>query len=550
MLGYRQISAISITRKQPKTLYGLAIICILFLTGCTNVPAKISTIEDSSKTITNDSYSDALQKTIDWHPEPSFFQNSLSTLPQQKNTLPDSLSDTEEEPLTLLNSIRLGFRLDHRLDVKRVQQEIRWLERNPVYVEKITPRIQKYLPLLCEKVRERNLPTELCLLPIIESSLDPYAFSHGGAAGLWQFIPGTAKRFGLKIDWWVDERRDPLLATTAALDYLEQLYGRFDDWLLAIASYNWGEGRIARQLRKNGRNASFFDLKVPRETAGYVPRLLAYAAVFDAPEKYGIDLALQDTLAKPNEMTLIDTVSQIDISTFSGITGLAIEDIYQLNPALNQWATHPDGPHRLVVPIEMAVTAQKKVLALEANNRLAWIRHKISLHQTLSDLALRYKTDVNTIKKANGLKSNQIRAGDHLMIPKPGKSKEDFLGTRQAKREEIPYTIQKGDSLWKIAEAYGVTTGSLVRINQIGPNDVLPVGRRIIIPSTQNNVLRNPLVRTLNYVVKKGDSLSRIASRFNVTVNKIANWNKLDPKKIIHPGKKLVLRINVVDPNT
>ena len=541
---------ILVTGKLRHPFYVLGIICVLFLNGCTTVSLQeIATKSEQNSVLINSRDLDKIPDRIYRHPETSFYQNTLTTVLPNQNT-PSTATNEESIPLTLIDSIRQGFRLDHRLDVKRVQQEIQWLERHPKYVERITPRIKKYLPLICEQVRARDLPTELCLLPIIESSLDPYAYSHGGAAGLWQFIPGTATRFGLKIDWWVDERRDPYASTKAALDYLETLHTRFDDWLLAIASYNWGEGRIARQLRKNGPNSSFFDIKVPKETAGYVPRLLAYAAVFNTPEKYGINLVIPDPLAKPAQMAVVHTVSQIDISTASQFTGLSIEELYRLNPALNQWATHPDGPHRLIVPSDIAIDAQKKLSEIEDKKRLAWVRHEISLNQTLSDLALLYKTDIATIKKANRLTSDKIRAGDHLMIPKPGMAIEDFLLERQPNREDITYTTKKGDSLWSIAKSYGVTINSLVKGNKIGPREVLPVGRTIVIPNTQKNILRNPLVRTVNYVVRRGDSLSRIASRFNVTVNNIANWNKLDPKQLIHPGKKLVLRVNLIDPKT
>ena len=541
---------ILVTGNLRNGLYALGIICAWFLSGCTTSSVQEANMESEQKSALVHSHNlDKIPDRIDRHPEPSFYQNTLSTAQQNKPT-PSTAINEQPISLTLLDSIRDGFRLDHRLDVKRVQQEIQWLERHPKYVERITPRIKNYLPLICEQVRARDLPTELCLLPIIESSLDPYAYSHGGAAGLWQFIPGTATRFGLKIDWWVDERRDPYASTKAALDYLERLHTRFDDWLLAVASYNWGEGRIARQLRKNGPNSSFFDLKVPKETAGYVPRLLAYAAVFNTPEKYGINLVIPDTLAEPAQMAVINTVSQIDISTASQFTGLSIKELYRLNPALNQWATHPDGPHRLIVPFDIAVDAQKRLSEIEDKKRLAWVRHEISQNQTLSDLALLYRTDIATIKKANQLSSDRIRAGDHLMIPKPGMAIEDFRLVRQPSSENVVYTTQKGDSLWSIAQSYKVTINSLVKENKIGPREVLPVGRTIVIPKTRKNILRNPLVRTVNYVVRRGDSLSRIASRFNVTVNNIANWNKLDPKQLIHPGKKLVLRVNLIDPKT
>ncbi|MEM9388138.1 MAG: transglycosylase SLT domain-containing protein, partial [Pseudomonadota bacterium] len=176
---------------------------------------------------------------------------------------PVTVAAAPPPPATLMDEIRGGFQLAHATDEKRVQQHLAWLERHPTYLERLRPRVERYLAGICDDVRKRQLPTELCLLPIIESALDPLAFSPGGAAGLWQFIPATGKRYGLKIDWWVDERRDPIAATDAALDYLQALHERFGDWTLAVAAYNCGEGRVARAVRRAGPDADFFDLKLP-----------------------------------------------------------------------------------------------------------------------------------------------------------------------------------------------------------------------------------------------------------------------------------------------
>ncbi|MEO0422537.1 MAG: transglycosylase SLT domain-containing protein [Pseudomonadota bacterium] len=320
-------------------------------------------------------------------------------------------------PATLMDEIRDGFQLAHATDEKRVQQHLAWLERHPTYLERLRPRVERYLAEICADVRERRLPTELCLLPIIESALDPLAFSPGGAAGLWQFIPATGKRYGLKIDWWVDERRDPIAATDAALDYLQALHERFGDWTLAVAAYNCGEGRVARAVRRAGPDADFFDLKLPRETAAYVPRLLAFAAIAADPNGYEVALPFEGIPADTSATASVETGGQIDVARAADAVGLTVDELYALNPALNQWATHPDGPHRLIVPADRADAAQAALSAIPDDQRVAWSRHRIRPNQTLGGIALAYDTDVATLKRINQLSSSRIRAGDHLLIP-------------------------------------------------------------------------------------------------------------------------------------
>ncbi|MDE0226595.1 MAG: lytic transglycosylase domain-containing protein [Gammaproteobacteria bacterium] len=201
-----------------------------------------------------------------------------------------------------LEELRQGFALNHRLDQPVVLQEIDRVRRSPAYLSVLSPRIERYLPRICEEARVRGLPSEVCLLPIVESGVNPAAVSRSGARGLWQLIPGTAKRYGLKVGWRVDERRDPTASTDAALRYLVDLQRLFSDWTLALAAYNCGENKVAELLDSATAGASFFDLRWPRETAVYVPRLLAFAAIFADPAAHGI--ALPDRL-QPNSVSTL-----------------------------------------------------------------------------------------------------------------------------------------------------------------------------------------------------------------------------------------------------
>ena len=489
-------------------------------------------------------------KTADWAPEPHFYgdlslpNNTPSVMANGPPNGPILFAGkSRPQGNDFVRELSNSFELDHRLHNDRVQREIAWLQRNPNYFITLQPRLARYLPYICERVLSRNLPGELCLIPIIESSLDPFAFSSGGAAGLWQFIPSTAKRYGLKIDWWVDERRDLVASTNAALDYLVYLNGRFENWLLAIASYNWGEGRVARARNRLSSDEGFFQMRVPEETATYVTRLLALSAVFAAPDAYDIQLVINQGEIDTQAMATVDTIDQLDLSTAAQTAGISVGTLYRLNPALNQWSTHPKGPHRLMVPASDQDAIQTALSSIPSKLRVAWIRHKIVRNDTLGDLALRYGTDVATLRKANRIVGNRIIEGNYLVIPRSTMSLDSYPTPNQYRNSNAAiHIVQAGDSLWTIAKRYRVTVNTLMRTNRIGPSEIIRPGRKVIIPQQTS---RDPVVREIRYKVKNGDSLATIAQKFNSTVTAIANWNTLNPEKYIHPGQELTIYINV-----
>lgn len=485
-------------------------------------------------------------------PEPSWmkYKTNPSTWDRPLTISTETMPPPHNDALIagFLDNLRSKFSLEHLPNHPKVRQEINWVRRNPKYLERLAPRMERYLPIFCEQVYARKMPAELCLLPIIESALDPYAFSPSGAAGFWQFMPLTAKRYGLKIDWWVDERRDPFQSTDAALRYLSDLHVRFGDWLLAIAAYNWGEGNIARARRKVGENSSFFDLRVPRETSAYVPRLLAFAAIFSNPTNYGITIPgeIGENRSIERRFTEIFTFSQIDMARIAEVTTLSIEELYHLNPSLNQWATHPKGPHRIIFPYNLSDTAQKQLAKVPANDRVRWQRHLIKLNETLGHIANRYRTSVAAIKKVNKLKGNTIRTGDYILIPRSSLATADYpTPTRRREISRKIYVVQKGDSLWDLSRRTGISIDRLMRTNHIGPKDYLHIGQRLVLPESSSR----EVVRSINYRVRTGDSLARIANKFNVSINNIVLWNDLDRKAYIHPGQRITLHINVTAPH-
>ena len=453
-----------------------------------------------------------------------------------------------------LDTLRASFVLDHALENPRVRAEIAWVRRNPEFLDRVIPRAERHLPGICEVVLARGMPGELCLLPVIESALNPFARSRSGAVGLWQFIPGTARRYDLKIDWWADERRDPVASTDAALRYLSDLHGLFGDWLLALAAYNCGERQVARRLDAAPDGASFFDLKrLPRETRAYVPRLLAFAAIFADPDAHGIRLPgrLGRNEALAATYAPVTLAGQMDLSRVAEASALTLEELYGLNPGLNQWATHPEGPHRILVPAARSEALGRALAQVTPEERVRWVRHRIAANETLGHIARRYRTDVATLMRTNDLERTLIRTGDTLLVPRSGRNAGSRPARGRPQRNGV-YVVQAGDSLWEISRRLGVPLETLMRENGMGPKELLRIGRRLTLPAAgaaadrtaagtgQATTARGETVR---YRVRRGDSLDRIAREFGVSVRDIATWNALDPKAYIFPNQELVLRL-------
>jgi membrane-bound lytic murein transglycosylase D len=464
---------------------------------------------------------------------------------------------------------RDNFGLDHSVDNSRIQAQLNWYSRHPKYLDRMADRASRYYYYVLNQTIERGLPAELALLPIVESAYDPFAYSHGRAAGPWQFIPMTAGRFNLKHSWWYDGRRDIQASTKAALDYLEILNRRFDgDWLLSLAAYNAGGGTISKAVRKNrerNRPIDFWSLQLPRETAAYVPKLIALAKLFDKPEAYGLSLK---SLANQPYFAAVDTESQIDLAKAAELAQISIEELYLLNPGFNQWATDPDGPHQLLIPVAKAAAFKSALLAYPTDQRVSWARYKIQPGDNLGGIAKRNKTTVASLRSTNSLSGNQIRAGQMLLIPKASQHAKSYVysrGQRQAKKnqrvalrsgkDKLSYSVRSGDSFWKIARKHAVTVRKLAAWNQMAPGDPLKIGKRLVIWQPANSVASQTraagnsdrqVVRKIGYRVRNGESFARIASKFNLNLQDIKRWNSSAAQaKYLQPGQQLTLYVDV-----
>ncbi len=452
--------------------------------------------------------------------------------------MPQVTYTIEEPEKDFWQQLAMGFEFQSQYTRPRVLKSRRYLESNPNYLAQLSGGIERYLPYIVERVQEQNLPLELAVMPIIESGLDPYAFSPGAAAGLWQFVPGTARHYGLTIDWWLDQRRDPVESTEAALTYLNDLHRQFGDWLLAMAAYNCGAGNVRKAIRKAG-SRDFWKLDLPRETSIYVPRIIALAAIIKNAQNTSMQMPEVDPAIYFRQ---IDIGSQVDVAQMAKRVQLTVESLYALNPGLNRWATHPDGPYRLLVPAEDTNRIVQVMKEMPISERLNWTRYQIQPGDSLSDIAQRFHTSVAAIQRSNRLKGHRIRTGDALLIASAdaqGRETPVDNPLLAARGSSFSYKVRAGDSLWSIGKEFGVGVSTLARYNRLDTKVPLRAGRLLKVP--QKHAMKKVVYR-----VRQGDSLSAIAARFKLSISDILTWNRLQASNYLQPGQTLILRVNLL----
>ena len=450
------------------------------------------------------------------------------------------------------------------VDNQRIRTQLNWYLKHPDYLQRVMERARPVLPFILDEIEARQLPTELALLPIVESAFQTFAYSHGRASGMWQIIPSTGRFLGLKQNWWYDGRRDIIESTKAALTYLDSLAKQFDgDWELALAAYNAGPGKIRNAIKynkKRKKQTDFWHLtRIRKETKAYVPKLMALKILFSDPEAYGLELLPIDNITN---YAIVEIEGQIDLALAADLAGITINRLYQLNPAFNRWATAPRGPHRLLLPKDKSEQFKQALQDLPPEKRINWVRHKIRNGETLSQISRKYRTTTALIKSINKIRGTQIRAGKYLMVPTATRSLNSYTLSENARLNKIQNTqrtgikqthiVRPGQSLWLISRRYGVSSKALAKWNGMAPIDTLKVGQKLVIwrkktPELQrvsiNQTGPNQGLHALRYTVRKGDSLSRIADRFNIRVADIKRWNRLG--KYLQPGQKIKLYVDI-----
>lgn len=439
------------------------------------------------------------------------------------------------------------------VDNGRIEHELDWFLSHPDYLVKIQKRAAPYLHLILDEIESKQLPGELALLPVVESAFKPDAYSSASASGLWQFIPSTGRLFGLKQNNWYDGRLDVYASTQAATLYLRELGEAFDgDWFLALASYNYGKGNVRKAIEKNLERhlpTDYWSLTLPGETSTYVPKLMAVAKIFAHPERYNIPL--QDIPDEPY-FEVVNMDAQLDLQKAAELADTSMTEMIKLNPAFKRRSTAPNGPHRLLIPVEQVQTfkanlanlpkaarVSKRTLALAEIDRLRRrsIKHKIHPGESLSGIAHRYGTTVAKLRRANHLRNNRIRAGKLLLVPAIGEKtvRPATIGTRI-------YRVKAGDTIWNLARQFSVSASDLYRWNRLAPNALLRVGQKLVIKITPDSLAANGF--RVHYTVQQGDSLAQISRKFNVSVTDLRRWNEHKMGKYLQPGQQLTVMVD------
>lgn len=391
-----------------------------------------------------------------------------------------------------------------------VQRHARRYAGNKRALQRMLGRAEPFLYDILVEIEARKLPAELALVPAVESHYNPFAYSPRHAAGLWQFIPGTARQWGLRNTKWYDGRLDTRAATEAALDYLEFLHRRFGDWLLALAAYNAGEGRVDNALEASKRTADghsvFWKLRLPKETRMYVPKLLGLAALIAQPQQYRVDLP---PLYDRAFFAQVPLKSSMRLEELSRLAALPLADLQQSNPALKRSITDPDGPHYLYLPQD---AAQRLTEGL---------RNPASLK-----LALAPKGSSGTALPVKVAVASPVKIPAKPTIPE---------ATRR-----FGYTVQHGDTLWDISRAHHVSIRRLAAWNGLQPDSPLRPGHRLILWLPEAPP-QEPGLTAVVYTVGIGETLATIAQRFGLEIGRICAWNDLAREAMLAPGLKLKL---------
>ncbi|MEN8164829.1 MAG: LysM peptidoglycan-binding domain-containing protein [Acidobacteriota bacterium] len=391
-----------------------------------------------------------------------------------------------------------------------------------------------YRAMMLEKLAEAGLPSQLSWLPLVESGYKVKAYSRASAVGPWQFISSTGQRYGLKRDYWIDERMDPEKSTDAAIAYLTELHDMFGDWPKALAAYNCGEGRVARLQRSNpNQYMDFWDLysRLPRETRRYVPRFIATLMIVENPAKYGMDLPAPS--APLPDWTHIQIDKALKLETLDAKLGLSKGSLQALNSELRRGAT-PKGSYQLKVPVDQETTILAAVEAIPVWSppQPAYATHRVRRGETLSHIARRYGTSINAIMRSNNLRSaNRIWPGQRLKVPT---SKGGVIASAASFNPVSgTHTVRRGDSLYSIARAYRTTVDRIRRDNNLKSNTIHP-GKKLKVAAGSRSDLKR-------YTVKKGDTPGGIASRQGVSLSALLRSNGLSSRSTIYPGQVLAI---------
>jgi membrane-bound lytic murein transglycosylase D len=378
--------------------------------------------------------------------------------------------------------LRRGFAM---ADIRSplVDERMRWYVDNQDYLQRVFERSRRYMFYIVEEVEKRNLPTELALVPMFESAFNPLAYSRSHASGLWQFIPGTGRRYELTQNWWYDGRRDVVASTSAALDYLQDLYEMHGDWHLALASYNWGENNVARAIQKNrksGKPTDYLSLPMPRETRGYIPKLQALKNLIANPAAHGI--ALHPIPNEPYFVTLEKT-RDIDVLLAAQLAEMSVDEFIALNPGFSRPLIRAEVAPRIVLPADKVQVFQANLAELGEDELVSWKTYRPRRGDTLASIAKQHGLTVAQLKRVNGVHPASERVPGLLVVPIEDGA-ETFASLPAMYAPPMPsggrvHVVRRGETPWSISRRYGVSVKDLQRWNRIQTH--IRAGQRLII---------------------------------------------------------------------
>ena len=430
----------------------------------------------------------------------------IPAAPQQLPTI-----DLTAEAEDVFQRIRNGFAMpDINNDLVLYHQQ--WYLNRPDYLRRMVERSNPYLHHIVEEIEKRGMPMELALLPMVESAYNAMAYSRAKASGLWQFIPATGRRYNLDQNWWKDERRDIVASTAAALEYLQSIYDMHGDWHLALASYNWGEGAVARAVNKNralDRPTDYLSLTMPRETQNYVPKLQALKNIFSNPNALK-DLGIPAIPNRPYFAT-VSKPANIDVKLAAQLADMPLQEFVALNPAHNRPVIVSDSP--MVIPAEKVDTFVSNLEAHEEKSKplSSWQSYTLRPGDKLESVAPRFGMTVASLKAVNGIKGRiRIAPGLTLLVsgnggadmaPLPGQPRLPDADPTPARAQT--HIVRRGETLPTLAKRFGTTVAELRRLNRLN-SDTVAAGTRLIISESAKTTARKSTQPTPKNAKQKG----------------------------------------------
>lgn len=475
----------------------LAACCMLLLTGCAQDPLRPPT-QAATAPLTNTAPPNPLAT-----PRPVGSVGLTPELIAPKTALEpvQGLKDGPQEvvplqpPAELWDRIRRGFAMPN-LEHPLVAEREKWYASRPEYLERMTGRSSKYLFHIVEELEKRNMPTELALLPFIESAFNPQAVSSAKAAGMWQFMPQTGKYFSLKQNVFRDDRRDVLASTRAALDYLQKLYGMFGDWHLALAAYNWGEGSVGRAIAKNkraGLGTGYLDLNMPAETRLYVPKLQAVKNIVDNPQAFQAELPFIENHPYFQQVSI---TRDMDVAVAAQLADVKLDDFKALNPSLNRPVILAAGTPQILLPWANAEVFQRNFDAYASGKYASWTAWTVPTTMKPAEAAKRVGMSESDLRSINSIPPRmRIKAGSTLLVRRSSKGGQDVSST-------------------------------------VADNGHLSLAPEVV-------------TRRTSVKARKGESVASVAKRYKLAPDNVAEWNKVGLKSVFRPGQAVVLYLPV-----